>query len=111
MTSSSNGPDRSRRASGFAFLARVYWMLFGYVPVVASLPEVSRTDSSASLADLAYFASVAALLAVRLADIRWLAGTTSEGEPATLAHWRRYALTISLFAVVAWLVARGIRGS
>jgi hypothetical protein len=44
-------------------------------------------------------------IAARRVDITRWQGTTASGEPATLAHWRRYAATVVLVAAAACVVA------
>jgi predicted membrane metal-binding protein len=57
-----------------------------------------------TLVDLGYWLTVAAMAAVRWVDIRSFHGDTVTGEPATLSHWRRYALCLTAGALVAWIV-------
>jgi hypothetical protein len=60
------------------------------------------------VADAVYWAIVGSLLAARYVDIRYLRGTTADGEPATMVHWRRYAVTVILISVCLWLVMHAI---
>ncbi len=54
------------------------------------------------LADAIFWAAAATLLVARFLDIGWYRGTTASGEPATMAHWRRYAVLLLLVSVGLW---------
>jgi hypothetical protein len=41
-------------------------------------------------------------------DIRFLNGETGDGKPATLTHWRRYALLVGSVGLGAWLLAHAL---
>ena len=49
-------------------------------------------------------------IAARRVDITRWAGKTASGEPATLAHWRRYAVTVVFVTAIASVVAHAIGG-
>lgn len=97
-----------RNTSALAILARVYWMLLGNIIVVLSAVMIGRSPQGLSLHDAAFWAGSASLLVVRYVDVTRLQGTTAEGEPATMAHWRRYAVTVAVVAGVAWVTAHGM---
>ena len=97
------GPAR-RESSALALLARVYWMLFGIIPVALSALWIAQSEGTPSRADAAFLLSVLALVGVRYLDVAHLAGATAEGEPATIAHWRRYAIGIGGGALALWTV-------
>lgn len=86
-------------------ILRLYWMAFGNLLLLFAAVSSAKEPSAMGRLGLFLF-SVAALLAVRLIDIRAFAGQTSEGEPATMAHWRRYAIRLLVFSAV-W---RGLMG-
>jgi hypothetical protein len=48
------------------------------------------------------------LIVARYVDITRFKGDTAYGEPATLAHWRRYALSLLVGSIVVWVVIHGI---
>jgi hypothetical protein len=58
-----------------------------------------------SLVDVVFWAATVSLLVARFLDISWYRGATSMGEPATMAHWRRYAVRLLLLAVTLWVGA------
>jgi len=90
-------------------LVRLFWMAAGNLVLVLCLVSIVQAADGLRTADLIYWLTVAGLLAVRWTDIRWLGGTTADGQPASMAHWRRYAILLAGLAAAAWLAvhARG----
>ena len=98
--------------SGTGCLARLYWMFFGNVLLFVLLTLVFQKRSTLPfLLDAAYLVAVASLIVVRYIDIRFLNGQTGEGKPATMTHWRRYALSVAAVAGGVWLLARAFYAS
>jgi hypothetical protein len=90
-------------------LLRIFWMLLGNALLAGcALVVVQNRSSFFGIADAAYWATVASLLAARYVDIRHFRGTTAEGEPATMAHWRRYAVAVALVSACLWAVVHAI---
>jgi hypothetical protein len=58
--------------------------------------------------DVVFWAVVMALLFIRFADIKWLHGTGSESEPATMKDWWRYARLLFVVAGGVWAVAHAL---
>jgi len=56
------------------------------------------------LLDVLYWFTVGCLLAARYVDIRSLGGRTADGAPATMGHWRRYAVVLVVVSAVLWIV-------
>lgn len=96
-------------SSGRALVVRVYWMFLGFIPIVASIASIAESEGGPA-ADLAYWASVASIVLARLYDVTRLDGRTAEGEPATLADWRRFSGIVFVAAGVLWLAVRTIPG-
>ena len=57
-----------------------------------------------ALVDLGYWLTVVAMVAARWVDIRFCHGDTVTGEPATLSHWREYAVRLVAGALVVWII-------
>jgi hypothetical protein len=92
--------------SGSGVLARLYWFFIGNALVFFLLVTiVEKRVKLPSLYDAAYLAALASLIAVRHYDIRFCSGETAMGQPAMMAHWRRYAVTVGVAGVGAWLLA------
>ena len=102
--------QEAREPSGsmLALLARLYWMLLGNMAVAISAAAVASAASSPSPADAVLGASVLSLIAVRYADIVYLDGATAEGEPATIADFRRYAVGVAGLGLALWVACTAI---
>ena len=88
---------------------RVFWMIIGNAILLACAYGVLQHRSSLlSIADALYWAVVGSLLAARYVDIQYFLGTTSDGDPATMAHWRRYATVLGMISIGLWLGAHAI---
>lgn len=88
-------------------LLRIAWMGFGNIVLLSLAASVFRSASYTWL-DGAYGAVVLGLIAARYVDIRRYAGLTVHSEPATMAHFRRYAVGLVVFAGALWCVARAM---
>ena len=90
---------------GLEFLVRFYWLILGngllFMLLVLIFEKRARFPS---LLDGAYLAAAALLIAMRYVDIRFFNGQTGEGQPATMAHWRRYSLVTGCVTLGAWLM-------
>jgi hypothetical protein len=88
-------------------ILRLWWMALGNGAFLFSAVYLAMSGQGwrLSLVDLTYWAAVVTLLGARFLDISWYRGSTSTGEPATMAHWRRYAVTLLLLAVGLWVGA------
>jgi hypothetical protein len=64
--------------------------------------------ASWSIADLAFWLTVGLLIGARYIDLVRFRGTTIHGEPATTAHFKRYALILLVVSAVVWAVARAL---
>ncbi|MCK6470960.1 MAG: hypothetical protein L6R28_04365 [Planctomycetes bacterium] len=84
------------KTGGAGCLARIYWMFLGNaVPLFAAI--LLATEEGDVLAmSIIFWGGIAALLLVRLVDVRMLNGQTGDGKPADLGHWTRYAAGIVL---------------
>lgn len=87
-----------------ALVARLTWLVFGNLTLLALGLYVSQKPGF-SLADGLYWAMAALLVAVRYLDVTRLGGRTSDGEPATLAHWSGYAVKLTVIALAGWALA------
>lgn len=93
--------------SGIGVLARLYWMFLGNMFLLFLLAFIfQKHPKLPSLLDALYFVVVASLICVRYIDIRFLNGETGEGNPATMADWRQYAMIVAPVGVGVWLSSR-----
>jgi len=83
--------EASPGATGYGCLTRLVWLLWGgSILLFIWISILSHRGSSFSIFDGAFWATAALLVSVRYVDITRMNGQTASGEPATLAHWRRY---------------------
>lgn len=87
--------------SGMVILVRLVWMLLG--PAILLLLAYSLATSQKGWLAPASIAFLVVLVVVVIA--RWLDPNTSEGEPTTSAHLRRYTVTTIGTGLAAWAVA------
>ncbi len=87
-----------------ALVARMFWMAFGNAALVLLAVMILQRNAFSRL-DLAFWALAAALIVIRYLDITRLNGLTANGEPASLAHWRRYAALVLVVSTAIWLLA------
>jgi hypothetical protein len=67
-----------------------------------------RAGFALSAMDVLFWSTTLGLLAVRYVDIRYLAGETADGRPASMSDWRRYALAVLGVSLALWLAAHAI---
>jgi hypothetical protein len=84
-------------------LVRLFWFLVGNVILIISAFRIfQHRGGFLSPWDAVFWGTVILLLAVRHFDITRLHGQTFAGTPASLAHWRRYALVLLVLSAAAW---------
>jgi hypothetical protein len=89
-------------------LIRLVWMLLGNIIWAVSAISIAMHSSSLSVADAIFWATVAGLIGVRHIDIARFGGQTASGQPATLSHWRRYAIMLVVLSFAVWIVVHAI---
>jgi hypothetical protein len=91
---------------GWATLARMYWMMVAPGALLVVLAAIFRGQHAGSwLLHGVYWLLIASLLLVRYVDIFKFHGETTDGTPATVSHFRRYALMLAVLAPLLWLAA------
>jgi hypothetical protein len=83
-------------------------MLLGTASLALSTIIISQHRSFLSVADAVFWTTVAACILLRYLDIKWMNGRTVTYEPATLRHWRRYAILMLVISPVVWGAAHGV---
>ena len=92
-------------------LVRLFWMVIGNgILFLCAIVIADRSASffSFSVFDIAYWATVAALMTARYIDIRHLNGADGFGRPASMIHLRRYVVGLLIATLCVWLLAHGI---
>lgn len=109
MPNDRNTPStRSEYESPQGCLLRLLWMGLGNVALVLTALWIYRS-AGWSIADILFAVIVLVLIGARYVDIVRYRGSTADGnEPATMAHWKRYALTVAAVAAALWVVARAL---
>lgn len=105
----SNIPQDAPAPAGVAL--RLFWMIVGNALVFGSLATiVVNKIGFPAMHDGVVWLSVALTIGARRLDITRYQGTTASGEPATLADWRRHAVTLILVAAAGSVVAHMLSG-
>ena len=86
-------------------LLRLVWLLFGNLVLIACAGLVAKGTAPVAT-DLAYASVAVGLILVRYVDIALFKGHTSDGKPATLSDWRRYAALMAVVSAGVWGLAR-----
>lgn len=84
---------------------RLAWMAAVVAVVVLGATILRNGHGPVSLWSVAYWAFVGLAIGARYLEIAKLGGTTLEGKPATLSHWRRFNLKLVGFAAALWTLA------
>ncbi len=87
-----------------AVVVRVLWLVIGNAALFFLAIRIAQRRAFSAL-DVAFWAVVLGLIVVRYIDITRLKGSTKDGEPASLRHWRRYVLSLLLVSGAAWALA------
>jgi len=101
-------PSPDLGITGVGCLVRLGWMLLGTATLVLSTLAISQYHGLLSAADAVFWGAIAGCIALRYVDIRWMAGQTAAGEPATKRHWRRYVLFLVGGGLIVWGAAHGL---
>ena len=89
--------------TGSGCLTRLLWLGVGNVVLGISAVFIAQKRGLVfSAADGVFWASVILMILVRRVDITILHGWTATGEPATMRHWRRYAVLLPVVGALVW---------
>lgn len=86
-------------------ILRATWMAFGNLALFFCAIFAARRTAPSTL-DYLYVAIVVALISIRYLDIARFHGQTTDGDPATMAHWRRYVLGLIPISAGLWALMR-----
>jgi hypothetical protein len=105
MSAQINQPIDKQRGM-LALLARPFWMFLGNFALMISAVNIFISESSSTrTSDTIFWFAVSAMIIVRFLDIKFLDGLTADGKPASLRHWRRYAIALIVISAVVWSAA------
>lgn len=92
-----------------ALFLRLFWMFLGIMGLMLCVLRILHNrETFFSAADAVYVLLVPLLIGARYLDVTRFRGTTTYGEPATLVHWRRYAVVLLASSAVIWCAAHAI---
>jgi hypothetical protein len=98
-------PTKPGSSSGcLSIVVRLTW-IFGVSLLVFSAIFIIQGNTP-GLADIIFWLIALGLILARYVDIRYLKGETSDNQPATLRHWRRYSVIVLLAAGLLYLLAK-----
>lgn len=89
-------------------LPRIVWMGVGNIGLVVAVLAVYESTTGWTIADLLFWGVVGVLIGTRYVDIVRYQGLTADGQPATMAHFRRYAIVLLATAVALWAATRAL---
>jgi hypothetical protein len=102
MSAPTNQPIDKQRGI-LAILVRPFWMFLGnFILMICAANIIMGESNSTRTSDIIFWFMVSAMIIVRFLDIKFLDGLTVEGKPASLGHWRRYAIVLVLCSAVIW---------
>lgn len=88
-----------------SFLLRITWMMWGNFALFACAAVVAHGIAPLTT-DVLFLSIAIGVVAVRYLDIMRFGGETADGEPATFAHWRRYAIAMASISFAVWVLAK-----
>ncbi|MFH0920999.1 MAG: hypothetical protein V1913_11640 [Fibrobacterota bacterium] len=93
----------------------LFWIIIGNASLMLIAYSIAfRKGIITGLYVALFILNVLALAAARYLDIRFYNGTTTNGEPATLIHWIKYAKTLGIIAgilLLSTVMARNLFGA
>jgi hypothetical protein len=90
-------------------LLRLFWMAAATMALALIGIFIAQARAWAlSWADVAFWVIVALMAPARYLDVSRFAGTTVNGERATMADFRRYAVVLPLVAACWWAAAHAL---
>jgi hypothetical protein len=103
--SKSDNISNKGQDSLLGLFARMFWSLIGNVILFFLAVGIFQKQTMLSIFDLMYWVIVPLLAIVRYCDIKYLAGITAMGLPATMEHWRKYVKYLLLVSAGLWILA------
>ena len=106
QTVKSTEPATSKQDSIAGLLARMFWMPIGSMVLAISMISIFlHKGRMFHAADWVFWITIAALILVRYLDIKFWGGLTAAAQPASMNHWRRYAIVLAVISAAIWSAA------
>lgn len=107
--SSPESTSRTDEHEGSSALIRLGWMLGGTLTMLISWFTIISTPSwTFGARDAVFWCAALLTLTLRYVDVTRYQGLTSRGEPATAAHFARYAVGLLVTSCVGWTLAQSV---
>lgn len=88
---------------------RLIWLLYGNAVLgICWFSIASRGIRTFDIADYVYLGTIVIMLMARHVDINRFQGHTADGTPATMLHFKRYAIQLVSIGIVMWIAAQFI---
>ena len=85
--------------------AKVFWTLLGNaILFFTAISIFQHKGEILHTADIVFWVTVAALIIARYLDIKFFNGLTAIGLPASMAHWRKYVIILSICSTAVWVI-------
>jgi hypothetical protein len=95
--------DRNSTNSILAFSIRLFWLFIGnIILIVLALTIAMHSIKPPAVSHCLFWVTAIAAIALRYADIRFFHGETADCGPATMAHFRGYAIKLAIFVAAIW---------
>jgi uncharacterized membrane protein YdcZ (DUF606 family) len=88
-------------------LPRIFWMMLGPLGLLLATLKVYMS-AGWTVADVLVWLIIGLLIGARYIDIVRFKGQTINEQPATMAHFRPYALLVLVAGTAMWVAARAL---
>lgn len=100
-------PQKSSYTPIGSLVMRVYWLVIGHLLIFSfGVAILMNHLQNNLLINCCFWVSVVLCPIARWVDIKRYKGQTSEGEPATMQHWKKYTLFVVGYAVPLWIAVQ-----
>jgi hypothetical protein len=107
--SAPTSPTADKQRGISALLLRTFWMFLGNFALMICAANIFMGEGeSTRTSDIIFWCAAASMIIVRFIDIKFLDGQTAAGEPASIKHWRRYAVLLIVISAIIWSASHGI---
>ena len=101
-----NHQTTDKQSTALGMMARLWWMLLGNAILALSIVfVVENKEGFFHTADWVFWITLASLVLIRYADIRFFDGCTATGAQATTIHWVKYVGLLVACSTTAWVLA------
>jgi hypothetical protein len=96
-------PPTSENSSCIGLILRLFWMAFGsFALALCAIKVTLEYPRNLPVLTASVFLLAILMIVARYADIRYFSGKTCDGDPATMAHLRPYAVRVAVVAATVY---------